>query len=139
VAASVLFVTLALRNGSRSQPEQASIPTDPPQPWAREEGTVASVARPRSPRPPLEVELYRWANHLSPYREGSAGVVLPRVGSLQQRPASQEILALELANATPGSAIKIPRPEASSPTATPGSLRKSGSSRRHRLFASPRA
>ncbi|MGO9464681.1 MAG: hypothetical protein ACLQVF_11085, partial [Isosphaeraceae bacterium] len=96
-------------------------------------------ARPRSPRPTLEVELYRWANESSPYPDDAAGVVLSRVGSLRGRHASREILALELANATPGSAIKIPRSEASPATATPGLIRKPGSSRRHRFSSSPRA
>jgi hypothetical protein len=139
LAASVWFATLAVRYGVRTNPEPASIPTGPPRPSARAGVAVASTAWARSPRPPLEVELYRWANESSPYREDAAGVVLSRVGSLQGRPASREILALELANATPGSAVKLPRSVASQATATPDSIRKPGSSRRHRLSPSPRA
>ncbi|MGO9920337.1 MAG: hypothetical protein ACLQIB_37305 [Isosphaeraceae bacterium] len=139
VAASVLFAALVLRNGSRAKLERASIPSEPPPSCAHDEGAVTAPARPRSPRPTLEVELYRWANESSPYPDDAAGVVLSRVGSLRGRHASREILALELANATPGSAIKIPRSEASPATATPGLIRKPGSSRRHRFSSSPRA
>jgi hypothetical protein len=139
LAASVLVMALAVRYGLRTDPERNSIPSDSSGPAATEGLVVSSAASPRSPRPPLEVELYRWANESSPYRDDAAGVVLPRAGSFEGRPASREILALELANATPGSAVNFPRSVVSRATASPGSTRKFGSSRRHRPTPSPRA
>ena len=48
---------------------------------------------------------------MSPHRTETMrrGLLLSRVGSLQGRPASREILALELANAVPGSAVSLPK------------------------------
>ncbi len=139
LAASVLFVALMVHHGRRAHPGPASIPAAPSSPSAGSSVADARIAGSRSPRPPLEVELYRWANESPPYRDDAAGVALSRVGTLQGRPASREILALELANAIPGSAVNFPRSVASRATASPGSIRKFGSSRRHRPTPSPRA
>jgi hypothetical protein len=139
IAASVLFVTLMVHHGRRADPRPASIPASPPSPSAGSSVAGARIASPRSPCPPLEVALYRWANESAPYRDDAAGVALSRVGSLQGRPASREILALELANAIPGSAVNFPRSVISRTTASPGSIRKFGSSRRHRPASSPKA
>jgi hypothetical protein len=138
LAASVLFMTLLVHNGWRTDLGPASIPAASAWPSVGTTVADAVIASPRSPRPPLEVELFRWANAFSPYQEDAAGVALARVGSLQGRPASREILALELANTTPGSAVKFPRLLASQAKAPPGSFRKPGSSRRHRSTSSPR-
>jgi hypothetical protein len=141
LAAGVLFLFLsfAARSGLRTGREPASLPAGGPQPTASAGVAVAATARSRSPRPPLEVELYRWANASSPHREEAARVVLSRVASLHGRPASREILALELANATPGSFVKLPRSVAPQAAATPGSIRRPGPSRRHRPSPSPKA
>jgi hypothetical protein len=139
LAASVLFTALVVHYGRRADPGPSSIPGAIA--WPSVDTNVANgrSASPRSPRPPLEVELYRWANESSPYRDDAAGVALSRVGSLQGRPASREILALELANGIPGSAVNFPRSFAARATASPGSVRKIGSSRRHRPNPSPKA
>jgi hypothetical protein len=137
LAASVLFVTFMVHHGRRTDPGPALIPGAPQWPTAGERVAVASINSPRSPRPPLEVELYRWANESSPCRDDAAGVALSRVGSLEGRPASREILALELANAIPGSAVNIPRSVTS--RSTPAAVRKLGSLHRHRNSPSPRA
>jgi hypothetical protein len=139
LAASVLFMTFMVHHGRRTGPEPASIPAAPAWPAAGKGVVDARKAGFRSPRPPLEVELYRWANACSPYQEDAAGVALSRAGSLEGRPAAREILVLELANAAPGSAVKLPRAVASQATTTRGLIRKPESSRRHRTSASTRA
>ena len=88
LAASVLFMALMVHHGRRTDPEPASIPAAPAWPAAGTSVADARIASPRSPRPPLEVELYRWANESSPYRDDAAGVALSRVGSLEGRHAS---------------------------------------------------
>jgi len=139
MAASVLFVVLIVNYGRRTDPERASIPAARGWPSAGTIDAGAQRASRRSRRPPLEVALYRWANESAPYRDDAAGVALSRLGSLHGRPASREILALELANAVPGSAVNFPRSVASRATASPVSVRKFGSSRRHQLSPTPRA
>jgi hypothetical protein len=139
MAASVWFMVLMVLHRRRTDPEPASIPAAPAWPSAGTSVADARIASPRSPRPPLEVELYRWANESSPYRDDAARVALSRVRSLRGRPASREILALELANAIPGSAVSFPRSVASRTTVSPGSSRKFGSSRRLRPSPSPGA
>ncbi len=139
VAASVLFMVLMINYGRRTDRELASIPAARARPSAGTNVADEQTASPRSPRPPLEVELYRWANESSPYRDDAAGVALSRVGAHHGRPASREILALELANAVPGSAVNFPRSVGSRASASPGSVRKLGSSRRHQISPSPRA
>jgi hypothetical protein len=88
---------------------------------------VRPTAVPSSAAIPLEVELIRLANAPSRGPEGAARAVLSRVpGSpSQRRPASQEILALELANGSPRAPLALPRA-----AATPG-VTASGPARRH--------
>ena len=139
VAASLVFMIVIRRDGPRADRESGSIADARARPAAGPSTARVPIRIRRSPQPPLEVELYRWANESAPYREDSAGVVLSLASRLVGRPASREILALVLANATPGSSIKLPRLVASRATSTPGSVRKLGTSRRHRPSPLPRA
>ncbi|MFI5455401.1 MAG: hypothetical protein ACHRXM_08105 [Isosphaerales bacterium] len=139
LAASVLFMAVMVHYARLADPVPASIPAAPAWPAAGTSIADARIASPRSPRPPLEVELYRWANESSPYPDDAAGVALSRFGSLEGRHASREILTLELANSMPGPAVNFPRSVASRASSSSGTLRRFGSSRRHRPSLSPRA
>ncbi len=139
LAASLVFVTAFALYRGRTDSGLAALSVAFDRPTAGAIVAQAATSNPRLPRPSLEVELYRWANQRSPHGPDAAGVVLPRVGSPQGRSASREILALELANSTPGAAFRIPRSVGSLATAAPGSIRKGGTSRRHRPIPSPKA
>ena len=112
-------------------PSSAKAPIDDP---------IILKASRRPPRPSLEVQLYRWANASPSSAENVAGLVLSRRGGdSKSRRASREILALELANAEPGSTPRIPRLKEAGASTVTGSSRKSGSTHRPRYSHSPRA
>ncbi len=100
---------------------------------------VGATVRPRAQRPSMEVELYRWANAASPRREDEARSVLSHVDGIHARPASREVLALELANSPSGLIPRLPRSRSSHATSSSGSNRKPFPSHRHRSVSSPRA
>ena len=62
-------------------------------------GTIAAPSARLAPT--REVELYTWANRNQRRPETAAGAVLCTGGRSRRRPAAVEILALDLANATP--------------------------------------
>jgi hypothetical protein len=114
-----------------------SITTAPPRPSSTI--AVATAPETRAPQPTHEVEFYRWANAVSPSREDVARVVLSRVASPRALRASQEILALELANAPSDAIAKLSRSVAPRSATAPGALRKHALLRRHRPSATPKA
>jgi hypothetical protein len=139
LAASVSFISWTARYGLWTNRPSVPIPSDPLRSSAGASVPVAAPASPRLPRPPLEVELHRWANEASPGREEAARVVLSRVVSLPGRSTSREIFALELANSTPGSDVKFPMSIVPHATSTPGSIHRPLPLRRVRSSSSPRA
>ncbi len=139
LAASLLLMALLARHVRRTDREPASTPPAPAK--SSVSAAVASVAtiRPQSHRTPMEVRIYRWANAASPGREDAARIVLSRVEPLHGRPASHEVLALELANSTAGSVPRLLRSVSSHATSTPGSSRRPVPSNRPRPLSPPRA
>ncbi len=94
VAATAAVVTLAFLPEFRSGKPPRVVLTEP---------TTKPSARPLEPtvgRPPLEVELYGWANTPSKPSGQVAKLVLSPGPSSKKRSAANEILALELANAS---------------------------------------
>jgi hypothetical protein len=101
-------------------------PTDPPGRRAPEPAPATRVAQVASrptppawigPADPLEVDLHVWANTPSRRPEQAARLVLARAAGPRPRLAAREVLALELANATPGAAGRVR--DVTSPRATP--------------------
>ena len=72
--------------------------------------SVSIAAAPTAPRPlsnpSLEVGFYRWSNASTRDNEEAARVVLSRV-SHSRRSSAREVLALELANASPGAMDRV--------------------------------
>lgn len=99
--------------------------------------SVSIATAPAAPRslsgPSLEVGFYRWANASTRDNQEAARVVLSRV-SPSRRSSAREVLALELANASPGAMERVKKVLNSH---TPG--RRSSSSHRHHPSASPSA
>ena len=133
VAASLMITALAIRFGLGTKSGTIPPPAGPARP-----GRVAATIQVPASRPSLEVELYRWANAISPRREDAAAGVLARVVSLRGRSPAREVLVLELANATPGSSAKLPRSVVSHAAATSPSIRRPAANHRHRLSSPPR-
>jgi anti-sigma factor RsiW len=102
-SAAIVACGLALRaeRGSpRGEPSDVSSPT--PRVSARLE-MLAEI----EPGPTSEVELFRWANQSRRRPDGPARFVLAPLSRTRKRSPAREILALELANAPPGSAAGL--------------------------------
>jgi hypothetical protein len=127
VAASLMITALGMRFGMRTKPA-----TIPPPAGPSRSGLIAATNQARVSRPSLEVELFRWANAISPRREDAVAGVLARVASPRGRSPAREVLVLELANATPGSSAKLPRSIGSHTAATATTIRRSAANHRHR-------
>jgi len=101
---------------------------------------VVRPVRPLSlPRTPLEIELIRLANAPARGPERAARAVLSRKGSSQRRPASREILALELANGSPRAAVTLPKAAVSPGASAPGPIRRPLTPHRPTAPSGPRA
>ncbi|GAC1471082.1 MAG: hypothetical protein NVSMB9_16830 [Isosphaeraceae bacterium] len=83
-----------------------------------------STRTPEQAQGPLEVELYRWANTPARGASGTARAVLSGSSTSHRRSAAREILALELANATPRAMGKVPRVVLSNGALIPGPFRR---------------
>ena len=107
---------------------------DPPRNGTEERSRLRSASSPlpttdrlslSTDRPPLEVELYGWANTPSRAPGQAARLVLGPASAAHKRSPADEILALELANATPKARGDVRRfavsrgPKATSPARPP--------------------
>jgi hypothetical protein len=132
VAASLLITALAIRFGTGTKPGMT-----PPQAGPSRPASVAATNKVRALRPSLEIELYRWANAISPRREDAAADVLARVASLRGRSAVREVLVLELANAIPSISARLPRSIGSHVSAMATTIRRPAALHRHRPSSTP--
>lgn len=107
-----------------------------PQPDAVAVRPVRPLALPRTP---LEIELIRLSNAPARGPERAARAVLSRKGSSRRRPASREILALELANGSPRAAVSLPKAAVSPGASTPGPIRRPLPPHRSPAPSGPRA
>jgi hypothetical protein len=139
LAASLLLMVFAARRWPPGDRVPHPMPVASPTASPNAEVVVDATVMPRSRGPSVEVKLYRWANAESPRREDAARIVLARVEGLHARPASREVLALELANSMTGSVPRLARSVSSHATTTPGSSRRPAPSNRNRPAPSPRA
>jgi hypothetical protein len=139
LAASLLLMVFAARRWPMGDRVPHPMPVASPEASTNAEVVVDAAVVPRSRGPSVEIELYRWANAESPRREDAARIVLARVEGLHARPASREVLALELANSVTGSVPRIARSVSSHATTTPGPSRRPAPSNRHRPIHPPRA
>ncbi len=139
LAACLLLMAIAARRRPAGDRVPDPMAIAPPAASPNVEVAGGAAVLPWSRGPSVEVELYRWANAESPRREDAARIVLARVEGLHTRPASREVLALELANSAKGPVPRIDRSVSSHASPTPGPSRRPGPSGRRRPNHLPRA
>jgi hypothetical protein len=108
--AAGLLALMALPAGPPADRVPAARALAPPAPPPRRPAAVSPAPSPRVEADrPIEVGLYLWANAPSRPSEQAARLILARDPSPRRRTASQDVLVLELANATPGAIGKVRR------------------------------